>query len=116
MTRFLLKILISALVIAGASELGKRSSAVAAILAALPFTSLLTLLWLYVDTGSAERVAELSHGIFWAIPPSFIFLLSLPWLLRAGVRFPVAMTLACLLMGLGYAAYAWLLPRVGIQA
>jgi hypothetical protein len=35
--------------------------------ASLPLTSLLAFVWLYLDTGDIEKVAALSHGIFWLI-------------------------------------------------
>jgi uncharacterized membrane protein (GlpM family) len=113
--RFLLKTLISALVIAGVSELGKKSSGIAAILAALPLTTILALIWLYADTRDAERAAQLSLSVFWAVLPSFIFFLSLPLLIRRGVAFPPAMAIACGLMIAGYWGYVWVLGRLGIS-
>jgi uncharacterized membrane protein (GlpM family) len=115
MTRFLVKILLTAIIIATVSELGKKSSALGAILAALPLTSLMAMIWLYSDTQDASKVADLSINIFWAVLPSFIFFLSLPLLIRSGFRFPSAMALSCSLMLAGYGAYIWILGRVGIQ-
>lgn len=109
MTHFLIKTFLSAAIIAAVSELGKKSSAAGALLAALPLTSLMAMIWLYLDTQDSGKVAELSIRIFWAILPSLIFLLSLPWLLRSGFRFPSAMGLSCLMMLLGYGAYVWVL-------
>jgi hypothetical protein len=114
LARFGLKVLVSALVIAGVSELGKRFSLAAAILASLPLTSVLAMVWLYWDTGSTARVADLSIGIFWAVLPSLLFFLLLPALLRAGVRFAPAMLVACAGMAVAYAAYAWVLRRLGV--
>jgi uncharacterized membrane protein (GlpM family) len=113
--RFLIKIFISAFVIAAVSEIGKRSSALGAILAALPLTSIMTMTWLYLDTQDPNKVADLSINIIWAIIPSFIFLLSLPWLLKSGLRFPSAMVLSCFLMLAGYGVYLWILRQFGIQ-
>lgn len=115
MIRFLLKTLVSALVIAGVSEIGKRSTSLAAILAALPLSSVMVLTWLYLDTRDVEKVSHLSTGIFWALVPSFFFLLSLPWLLGHGVRFVVAMPLACLIMAGGYAVYLAILRKAGVN-
>ncbi|MBS1962824.1 MAG: DUF3147 family protein [Bdellovibrionales bacterium] len=114
MIRLLLKTLISALVIALVSEIGKRSSTLGAILAALPLSSVMILTWLYLDTGDTEKVASLSTSIFWAIVPSFLFLLSLPWLLRHGIRFAIAMPLSCAVMAVGYAGYIVVLRRFGV--
>jgi hypothetical protein len=113
--QLLIKIIISALVIAAASELGKKSTGLAAILAALPMTTILTLIWLYADTHDAGKAAELSVSIFWAILPSFIFLISFPLLIRSGLRFPLAMLSSCVLMVLGYGVYVWALKKIGIQ-
>lgn len=115
MTHFLIKTFLSALVIAGVSELGKKSPPFAAIVAALPLTSIMTVIWLYSDTKDIGKVSELSTNIAWAIVPSFIFLLSLPFFLRNGVRFSASMGLACTLMLVGYGAYAWVLRRFGVQ-
>ena len=115
MSHFLIKTFLSAVIIAAASELGKRSSALGAILAALPMTSVMVLIWLYLDTRDPAKVADLSVSIFWAVLPSFIFFLSLPLLLKNGFRFPSAMTLSCLLMVAGYTGYVWVLKRVGVE-
>jgi hypothetical protein len=112
--RFFLKVLLSSVVIAAASELGKRSSAVAALLASLPLTSILVILWLYLDTKDPIKVSDLSRGIFWAVLPSLAFFLILPALLKSGVRFSMAMPLSCLAMFIGYSIYVWVLSRFGI--
>lgn len=114
MLRFMVKILVTALVIAGVSELAKRQSWMAAILAALPLTSILAMCWLYWDTGDSARVAELSRNILWAVLPSLLFFWILPLLLKQGIRFPVALGLSCGAMTAAYAAYAWVAARLGI--
>ncbi len=97
------KILISALLIYGIAEIGKRSSLVAAILASLPLTSLLAMVWLYRDTHDVKRIAALSTGVFWLVLPSLVlFLLLPPLLLRWQIQFPLALALAC---GATIAAY-----------
>lgn len=111
---FLLKVLLSALVIAGVSELARRHSTLAAILASLPMTSLLAILWLFYDTRDGHLAGELATQIFWALIPSLLFFLAFPWLLKAGLRFPLALTLALLLMLCGYALYAEVLRRLDI--
>jgi drug/metabolite transporter (DMT)-like permease len=112
--RFLAKILLSALITASVSELGKRSGLLAAILASLPLTSILALTWLYLDTGDAERVQSLSFGIFWAVLPSLLFFVVFPLLLKRGMAFAPALGLACLVMAGTYTLYTWALNRLGI--
>lgn len=113
--QFLAKILLSALVIAAVSELGRRYSLVAAILASLPLTSILALSWLYWDTREIGPVIELSNAIFWVVLPSLIFFLVLPVLLRCGLPFVTALLLTCLVMALTYGVYVMGLRRLGID-
>ena len=87
MTAFLTKVLITALLVAAISELGKRSSLAGALLASLPLTSLLALMWLYRDTGSALQAANLAKGIFWLVLPSLALFLVFPIGVKAGWGF-----------------------------
>lgn len=112
--RFFLKILISSALIATASELGKRSSTFAAVLASLPLTSLLVIVWLYLDTGDATKVSSLFLGIFWAVLPSLGFFLILPLLLKQGFGFGTALPISLATLVVGYSAYVWILGRWGI--
>lgn len=113
---FVLKTLLSAAIIAAATELGKRSTTAASLLAAFPLTTILVVSWLYWDTGDTEKVAKLSTGIFWAILPSLVFMLTLPWLLRRGWGFGLAMAGAAALMGTGYTVYVWVFGRLGFAS
>lgn len=90
---------------AGASELGKRSSALGALLASLPLTSLLVLSWIHLESKDATKVAAMSLDIFWAVLPSLLFFLVLPFLLRRGWDYWPALAASCMMMFSGYAAY-----------
>ncbi|HEY0634268.1 MAG TPA: DUF3147 family protein [Gammaproteobacteria bacterium] len=91
---FVVKVVISALLIAAISELGKRSSLLAALLASLPLISVLAMFWLFVETRDAQRVAALASDIFWLVLPSLALFIALPLLLRRGVDFYLAMALS----------------------
>ncbi|MBI3564983.1 MAG: DUF3147 family protein [Elusimicrobia bacterium] len=103
--QFLLKVVVSALVIAVSSELAKRSAVYGAVVASLPLTSLLALAWLYGETRDAGAAAAFSASIFWAVLASLPMFLALSWLLRKGVGFVPALGAACVVAGLGYAGY-----------
>lgn len=87
MTTFLAKVLLTAILVAAISELGKRSTFAGALLASLPLTSLLALMWLYRDTGNALQAAELARGIFWLVLPSLAFFIVFPMGVKAGWHF-----------------------------
>lgn len=103
---FALKVLVSALLIAGASELAKRSTVAGALLASLPLTSVLAMAWLFAQTRDASAVASFSMGVFWAVLVSLPMFPVLSLLLRRGVGFPVALACACAVAAAGYGAFA----------
>jgi len=81
---FLVKVLISALVIALASELAKRDSFWGALLVALPLTSILAISWLYAETRDNLLVTRFARDIFLLVPGSLLFFL--PFLLETRTR------------------------------
>jgi len=111
---FLIKVLISALIIAAASELSRRHAPLAAVLVSLPLTSILAILWLYHDTRDGHLAGELAGQIFWATLPSLLFFLIFPWLLKTGLRFSLSLLLSVGIMVIAYGFYAACLRRLGI--
>lgn len=111
----LLKAVVSGIVIAAASEVARKSSLLGAVLVSLPLTSLLTLTWLYRDTGDVDEVASLSWSILWVIVPSVVFFVALPVGLRGGLAFGPAMLVACAATALAYALWVWAAGALGLS-
>lgn len=114
MITYLIKLIISAATIVFVSELGKRISWLAALVASLPLTSILALTWLYFETKSPERVMALSTNILWAVIPSLTFFIVLPLFLKWNLPFSLSMGLSILIMFIGYLLYAGVLKRFGV--
>ena len=70
MWQYIVRILLTAAVVVAVSEIAKRNTLSAAALASLPLTSLLAFVWLYLDTGDTQRVADLPKVFFWLVLPS----------------------------------------------
>ncbi len=113
--QFLIKILLSSVIIASVSEIAKRVTWIAAIVASLPLVSILALIWLYYDTNDVQKVISLSNGIFLAVLPSLLFFAILPIFLKMGINFTLAMILSIAVMFIGYSLYAFLLSFFGIK-
>ncbi|EKD63600.1 MAG: hypothetical protein ACD_51C00249G0020 [uncultured bacterium] len=113
--QYVIKIIISALIIAGVSELGKKFTPVAAVLASLPLVSILAIIWLYSETKNVQKIIDLSNGIFWAVLPSLIFFLVLPLLLKNGLKFTPAMIISAITMFITYSIYIFVLAKFGIK-
>jgi uncharacterized membrane protein (GlpM family) len=115
MTLYLLKVLISALVIVAVTELSKRGGTFwGGVLASLPLTSLLAFIWLYAETRDATRVAALSWSVLWLIIPSLTLFVALPLLLKRGIGFAVALPTSVALMVAAYLVTAAVLKRFGV--
>lgn len=82
MYQYLIKTVISAIVLVAASEISKRFPLIGALLISLPLVSILALIWLWLDTGDKEAVAALSINVFWLVIPSLVLFISLPVLLK----------------------------------
>ena len=108
------KILISALLIVAISEIAKRSTGFAALMASLPLTSLIAIVWLHLETSSSERIADLSSQIFWLVIPSLLLFLLLPLLLKHGLNFWVSLGLSVAVTAGCYLALLPLLRRIGV--
>jgi predicted permease len=115
MLYYVLKVALTAAVIVAVSEIAKRHTALAALLAALPLTSLLAFVWFHLEGASAVQVAALSRGIFWLVLPSLVFFVLFPTLLERGVSFWWALVAAAVATGAVYAMLFALLQRIGVR-
>ncbi|MEM0967040.1 MAG: DUF3147 family protein [Verrucomicrobiota bacterium] len=109
---FLTKVIISALVVAVVSEVAKKSGLLGALIASIPLTSLLAIIWLYLDTGNTKQIASLATGILWLILPSCLFFFALPLLLRSGLNFWISLFISCATTALAYAFTLWILQKL----
>lgn len=114
MLYYAVKAIVSALIVVAISELAKRSTGIAALIASLPLTSLLAFIWLQIDGAQPEKIADLSSQIFWLIIPSLLLFLLLPILLRSGVSFWVSLGLSGAATASFYVVLLPLLRRIGV--
>ena len=110
-----IKAALSGAIIAAVSEIAKRNPAFGALIASLPLVSILAMMWLWRDTGDAERIAAHAEATFWLVLPSLPMFLLLPAMLRHGVGFWPSLAAACLVTVALYFISVWLLPRIGIR-
>lgn len=115
MLYYALKVGISAVVIVAITEVAKRSSGLAALIAALPLTSLLAFVWMRIEGAEPARIAELSGQIFWLVLPSLVLFLLLPVLVRLGVEFWISLAISVVATSACYLAMLPVLRKFGVQ-
>ena len=111
---YVLKLVVSASLIVLISEIAKRSTGFAALVASLPLTSLLAFVWLGVEGAQPEKIAALSSQIFWLIVPSLVLFPLLAVLLRMGVNLWVSLATASAATAIAYLALLPLLRKFGL--
>ena len=115
MLYLVIKAAISGVIVALVSEIARRYPGWGGLVASLPLTSLLAMIWLWRDTDDSLRVAELSSGTFWFILPSLPLFVVLPMLLRSGMAFWAAMAIVVAGTLALYALMFWAGPRLGLK-
>jgi len=113
--QYIIKIILSAILIVAISEIAKRSSFMGAILASLPMTSILAFVFLYAETQDGEKVSALSIDIFWLVIPSLTLFLVLPFLLKKDMNFYLSLGIACALTVASYSATIFGLKKMGMM-
>lgn len=115
MLYLIIKAAVSGIIVAAVSEIARRYPGWGGLVASLPLTSLLAMLWLWRDSGDPERVAELSMGTLWFIVPSLPLFIALPLLIRSGVGFWASLVIVVAGTLALYALMFWAAPRLGVK-
>lgn len=108
---YIVKVLISSLLIVLISEIAKKSGLLAGLLASIPLVSFLAIIWLYIETRDVIKIRELSTDIFWLVLPSLSFFIVFPYLLGRNMRFGWAMLLSTVIMIILYGCLMLILKR-----
>ena len=111
MTQFIIKTVISALLIAIILTVSKRFPGLGGMIASLPLTSILAMIWLYLETQDIQKVINLSNSIFWMIIPSLTFFIVLPYLIKRFGFYP-GLTFSIIILTITYAIYSKVLPSL----
>ena len=115
MTLLITKYALTALIIVGVSEIAKRSDRLGALIASLPFVTILVLFWLFVEKQPTEKLANHAYYTFWYVLPTLPMFLVLPLLLRKGMHFVLAMVICAALTVFCFWLTAVLVKKMGVD-
>jgi hypothetical protein len=108
------KALLSGALIVAIAEIGKRAPALAALVASLPLISVLGMILLWAGRPDAENMARHAEATFWYVLPSLPMFLLIPVILRQGIGFWIALSVACALTVTLYLIMVTLGRRFGL--
>ena len=74
--KFVIKLLISLCVISICAGIARKAPTLAGLIAVMPLTGLIVLVWLYLDNpGNFALMTDYTKGALWGIVPSILFFL-----------------------------------------
>ena len=114
MTWIVTKYLLTAAVVVLVSEFAKRSDKLGGFVAALPLVTVLTLIWLYVEGQSQDKIANHAWYTFWYVVPTLPMFLAFPYLL-ARLGFWPALLVCVIITLVCFGLFALVLRRFGIE-
>lgn len=112
---YLVKIVITTILIVAISEIAKRSTLIGAILASIPLVSVLAMTWLYVDTKDVAKVSALSISVFWLVLPSLALFVILPLLLKSDFNFYLSISISIVVTAGCYFLMVTVLNHFGVK-
>jgi uncharacterized membrane protein (GlpM family) len=106
---FVIKVIVSGLIVALASETARKFVWLGALIVTLSLTSLIIVTIIYVETRDTQKVAGFLASALWGILPPLIFFITCPLFIKHGFNFWLSMGLSCTAMVLGYISYSLLM-------
>ena len=115
MIYILIKTLITAAVVVAVSEIARRSSFFAGLIASIPLVSFLAIIWLYWETKNSQKIVDLSYSIILMIIPSLTFFIVLPFVMKLQASFVISMIVATVSTIVAYWLFILLLGKFGVS-
>jgi len=110
----LIKYAITAGLVVLISEAAKRSDRLGGFIAALPTITILTLVWLFIEGQSSEKIANHAYYTFWYVIPTLPMFVLFPWLLSR-LGFWGALLASAVLTVICFGLFAIVLKYFGIR-
>ena len=102
MFMYAIKVVLSALLIVIVTEISKKDNLLAGIVISIPWLSFISIMWIYIESKDAMKIASFSNGVFWMVIPSLLFFILLPVLIKQKVNFYAALAVSTAAMTLLY--------------
>jgi F0F1-type ATP synthase assembly protein I len=92
---FLIKLAVSNLIIVACVLIGRRFPSLGGLIATMPLTSLIVLIWLAADNpGNTRLLGDYTRGVLWGILPTIGFFIAAFICLRKGAGLPIVLVVA----------------------
>ncbi len=111
---FLIKLAISICIISLCVLIGKKFPSLAGLIATMPLTGAIVLIWLSTDNpGNHELMMKYTKGALWGILPSILFFLVALLCFKKHLSLPVILSASFGVWLIGAALHQWFLNELG---
>ena len=108
--QILLKIVLSVFIILLATAIAKKFPSAAGLIAVMPLTGALVLVWVYLENkGNAETMQSFAKGALWGILPSILFFLVAFLCFKKDMSLPLVLAACFGIWLLAAIAHQWVL-------
>ncbi len=106
---FFVKLLIANAIIVVCALVGRRFPTLAGLIATMPLTSLLVLVWLHSDNpGDLRLMTDYTRGVLWGIIPTILFFAVAWFCFRNRLALPITLSASFAVWLAGAAVHQWL--------
>jgi len=110
--RFLIKLLISVCIIVLCTEIGRKLPTLAGLIAVMPLTGVIVLIWLYMDNpGDFALMIDYTRGALWGIVPSILFFLTAFFCFRRQLALWIVLCISFAVWFVAAFIHQWLLHK-----
>ena len=107
--QLVVKLFISLSIIVLCTRIGKSFPSLAGLIATMPLTGLIVLMWLYIENKNYPMLEKYTQGALWGIVPSILFFLTAYFCMRKHLSFPFTILLSFGIWSIGAFIHQWLL-------
>jgi len=112
--RFVIKLLVSLCIILSCTAIAKKLPSLAGLIAVMPLTGLLVLVWIYLDNpGNTELMTSYCRGALWGIVPSILFFLVAFFCFKRNLPLPLVLAVSFAVWVAGALVHQLLFSRPG---
>jgi len=110
MTQTVVKLLISFAIILLCTQIGRKFPSLAGLIAVMPLTGLIVLVWLYTEnSGDSEVMITYVEGALWGILPSILFFLVAFFCFKKDLSLPIVLFASFTVWLIGAFVHQWFL-------
>lgn len=114
MALLITKFLVTSFIIVLVSEVAKRTDKIGALIASLPFVTIIVMIWLYVENQGAEKIANHAYYTLWFVVPTLPMFAQIPFMLRKGYNFWLTMGVGVLVTFTSFLITVWIGKKFGV--